>query len=440
MKITFLTIVFALLSLGAVSAEILDESVNQNILNNSNNNNNPYNNTNTSTNNNNNSIINSTINTNVAISNFNSSNSSNIISTNSSKNTNNTVTTAKVESKNTTVKAAAGDYKLTSLNQKVILAAALSIQKYIKKNGKLPNYIIIEGQKFSMPEFLYLITKTTYNINKKIKSNTTIVYGVGNPSKASGSSIKKYFTKSDYIGVANRIAKFISKGVAPNYAKTKVGKMQYQTLINAYVQILSYYKTYKKLPLKTYINIKNNSKLNKNLPKYYLTSTVININRVNILYKGDNEDLGEYLQSTKNCQVDDSYIQNLAKKITKGHSTAIGKAKAIFEWVKNTLSYSFYYNTKYGAKKTSTLKKGNCVDHAHLIVALSRASGIATRYVHGTCKFSSGNTYGHVWAQVLVDNKWVAVDATSSNNQFGVIKSWDINSFKLKGTHINLPF
>ncbi|MGL6298265.1 MAG: transglutaminase-like domain-containing protein, partial [Methanobacteriaceae archaeon] len=131
---------------------------------------------------------------------------------------------------------------------------------------------------------------------------------------------------------------------------------------------------------------------------------------------------------------------SLSNNITKGHKTTFGKAKAIFNWVRDNVGYSFYYDTKYGAKKTAQLRKGNCVDTAHLIVALSRATGIASRYVHGTCRFSSGNTYGHVWAQVLVDGKWVVADGTSSRNSFGFVQNWNINSFSLKGTHISLPF
>jgi len=80
------------------------------------------------------------------------------------------------------------------------------------------------------------------------------------------------------------------------------------------------------------------------------------------------------------------------------------------------------------------------VDQTHLIIALARAAGIPAQYKHGTCKFSSGNTYGHVWAQLLIDGKWVNADATSSKNSLGVIKNWNTASYTLKGTYISLPF
>jgi transglutaminase-like putative cysteine protease len=69
-----------------------------------------------------------------------------------------------------------------------------------------------------------------------------------------------------------------------------------------------------------------------------------------------------------------------------------------------------------------------------------RTAGLASRYVHGTCKFSSGSTYGHVWAQVLIGNTWVCADATSSRNSLGKISNWNTNSFTIKGTYASLPF
>jgi transglutaminase-like putative cysteine protease len=69
-----------------------------------------------------------------------------------------------------------------------------------------------------------------------------------------------------------------------------------------------------------------------------------------------------------------------------------------------------------------------------------RTAGLAARYVHGTCKFSSGSTYGHVWAQVLVDGKWYVADATSSKNSLGSVSNWNTNSFTLNKIYASLPF
>ena len=161
--------------------------------------------------------------------------------------------------------------------------------------------------------------------------------------------------------------------------------------------------------------------------------------------KGVNEkntikDLSAYLKSSKNCQVGNSKIKSLVKTLTKGLTSEYDKAKAIFDYVRDTLSYSFYYNTRHGAAGTLSAKSGNCVDHSHLLVAMFRTAGLAARYVHGTCRFSSGNTYGHVWSQVLIGDTWVSADATSSRNSLGKIVNWNTKSYNFKSTYASLPF
>ena len=74
------------------------------------------------------------------------------------------------------------------------------------------------------------------------------------------------------------------------------------------------------------------------------------------------------------------------------------------------------------------------------LVAMFRTAGLAARYVHGSCTFTSGSTYGHVWAQVLVDGKWICADATSSKNSLGKISNWNTKSFTLKGIYTSLSF
>ena len=148
-----------------------------------------------------------------------------------------------------------------------------------------------------------------------------------------------------------------------------------------------------------------------------------------------------YLQATKNCQSTNAQIISLSKSIiaNAGATTTYAKAAAIFNWVRNNIGYSFYYNTKYGAVGTLNTKTGNCVDTTHLLIALERAAGIPARYVHGYCKFSTA-WYGHVWAQVYVNGKWYTADAISYRNTFGVINNWNTATAKIYGTYATLSF
>jgi len=135
-----------------------------------------------------------------------------------------------------------------------------------------------------------------------------------------------------------------------------------------------------------------------------------------------------------------SSIPALAKSLTASSTSAYDKAVKIFSWVRDNITYSFYYNTKYGASGTLQSRTGNCVDSTHLLIALARSAGISARYVHGTCQFLSGTWYGHVWAQLYVNGKWTVADATSYRNTLGVIKNWNTATYKLNGIYNTLPF
>ena len=160
--------------------------------------------------------------------------------------------------------------------------------------------------------------------------------------------------------------------------------------------------------------------------------------------KGINEKhakaLKAYLKSSSHCKVGSKAIKKLVKSLTKGLTSKVDKAKAIFNYVRDTLGYSYYYNTKYGATTTLKLKRGNCVDHSHLLVSMFRTAGMHARYVHGRCHFSSGDSTGHVWTQVKIGKTWVVADAVSYRNSLGKIKNWDTKHYTVHARYASLPF
>jgi hypothetical protein len=140
----------------------------------------------------------------------------------------------------------------------------------------------------------------------------------------------------------------------------------------------------------------------------------------------------------KSTTANTSSVKALASSLTKGVSSQYQKGTKIFNWVRDHISYSFYYNTKYGASGTLKYRKGNCADQAHLVVALARSAGLQARYVHVKAKFTSGHVYGHVYAQIKANGKWYTADPTSSRNSFGVARNW--TSATIKGIYNTLPF
>ena len=153
------------------------------------------------------------------------------------------------------------------------------------------------------------------------------------------------------------------------------------------------------------------------------------------------EALRKYLASTKNCQVKNKEIQDLAKTLTSNLKSDYEKGKKLFNWVRDNIHYKKYRNTLRGAVKTLKAKKGNCVDQSHLLIALSRASGIPARYVKGgSCKFTSGYVSGHIWTQMYINKKWVVADTTSPRNTLGKIRNWNTKNYKLYGQFCSISF
>lgn len=140
------------------------------------------------------------------------------------------------------------------------------------------------------------------------------------------------------------------------------------------------------------------------------------------------KEMSQYLNATKNCNINHKSITGLA--------STLNDAKSIFLYVRDKLSYDWYYNTIYGAVGTLVSKKGNCCDLSHLIVALCRAKKIPARYWHGKCKFSKITT-GHVVSQAYVDGKWVSLDATNNSNQYGQIGGKVLTTYNY---YSELPF
>lgn len=303
---------------------------------------------------------------------------------------------------------------------KQIIAASRTVRDYIGDNEKLPSKVKIGSLTYSTADFLYLVCKAI--INLKSGSNADIaVYKVASPKKPGAAAYMGNLY--DYLSVAKSLVKTSeSKGIMPNYVDSKLGSIGYKGAVYALARVVAFYGD------------------NDVMPRYTVVKSLSEASTGVLNSKNTISNLAPYLAATANCQVNNAKIKQLVTKLTKGLTSDNAKAKAIFNYIRDTVSYSFYYDTRYGAVGTLNARTGNCVDHAHLVVAMSRAAGLPARYVHGTCVFSSGSTYGHVWAQVLVGNTWTVADASSTRNSFGNVVNWNPNSYSLHGYYISLPF
>ena len=314
-------------------------------------------------------------------------------------------------------------YVVNKVSLNNVLKASKSVKNYVAKYSKLPSSVKIGDVSFSTADYLYLASKAIINLKSGNKKDISIK-NVKDPSKPMAATNLGYL--KDYLSVAKKVVKYAdSNGQMPNSVSSKVGTIGYKGIVSAFSNVLSYYDNHKKMP--SYIVLKSFSGGSSSFTGVLNTKNTI-------------KNLAAYLAASKNCEVNNEQIKKIVAKLTKNCKSDKEKADKIFRYVRDTVSYSFYYNTKYGAYGTFKAKSGNCVDHAHILVAMYRCAGLPARYVHGTCTFSSGNTYGHVWAQVLIGNTWTVADGTSSRNSLGVVANWNTHSYKLQAYYQSLPF
>ena len=78
----------------------------------------------------------------------------------------------------------------------------------------------------------------------------------------------------------------------------------------------------------------------------------------------------------------ESKIVKLAQQITNGKKSDKAKAKAIWDWMRNHIKYSYYACTRKNALGTLNARAGNCADQTHLYMCLAYASGLEVRCNH----------------------------------------------------------
>ncbi|MGC9516652.1 MAG: transglutaminase domain-containing protein [Methanomicrobiales archaeon] len=300
----------------------------------------------------------------------------------------------------------------TTINE--IKAAATRVKAFIETNKRLPNYVTLSGRQIGMAEFLHLLVSSVVQINQGNK-NPIKFREFGEAPNPTGNKVVANIYKKEYVTIAGKLKSFLeSNKRAPNYGIYSAGKVNYKYLVYSYSKIMDFYKSKGRLPNYAVVNTKSTS-ITEIIPP----------------------ELKPYLVATNNCQVNDAAIKSLALSITQGTSSNYEKADKIFRWVRDNISYTFYYNTKYGATGMLKTRDGNCIDHTHLMIAMARSVGIPARYAHAQCEFTS-MTVGHVWAELYANGAWYTADATSSRNNLGVMQNCKLLYWK--GRYAELPF
>lgn len=131
-------------------------------------------------------------------------------------------------------------------------------------------------------------------------------------------------------------------------------------------------------------------------------------------------DLERYLRAEKLVTLSPR-VRELARQVTWGHRTSEAKARAIYDYLINTMTYD---KTTPGwglgdTERACDVAKGNCTDFHSLFMSLARAEGIPSRFVIGfpLKPEPEGTVPGyHCWAEFWIPEKgWIAVDASDAS-------------------------
>ncbi len=136
----------------------------------------------------------------------------------------------------------------------------------------------------------------------------------------------------------------------------------------------------------------------------------------------EREQMKLFLGPNRRVPISGSFIERVRADIPQGDPTSLGRARAIYDYVVDTMEYK-KVGTGWGNGDTFWACKaryGNCTDFHALFISLARAEGIPARFEIG---FSipedkpAGKIEGyHCWTEILLPGVgWFPIDASEAD-------------------------
>ena len=117
----------------------------------------------------------------------------------------------------------------------------------------------------------------------------------------------------------------------------------------------------------------------------------------------------EFLDPNAYIQSDDSPLRDLVRRLIDGEKDLFQAVLKLERWVSDNMTFdlgiAFAPSTEIFRNR-----RGTCVGYATLLAAMARAAGIPSRVVLGYV-YALGMFGGHAWAEVLIDDTWIPMDA-----------------------------
>ncbi len=123
---------------------------------------------------------------------------------------------------------------------------------------------------------------------------------------------------------------------------------------------------------------------------------------------GQDEVGAAWLAPAVGIQSDEPRLRQLALRLVEGRRDVLEATRALVDWVYTYLEKEGTVSVP-DALATLDAGRGDCNEHAILLVALLRAAGIASRPVAGVV-YVDGKFVYHAWVEVQVGDVWMAVD------------------------------
>lgn len=136
-------------------------------------------------------------------------------------------------------------------------------------------------------------------------------------------------------------------------------------------------------------------------------------------YAADRAETARYLKPDALVPINENF-QTIAAEASKGKTTDLAKAKALYDHVLSRMRYE-KTGTGWGrgdAKYACDARTGNCTDFHAYFIALARSAGLPARFAIGAtipADRNEGTIEGyHCWAEVYADERWQPVDISEA--------------------------
>ncbi len=129
-----------------------------------------------------------------------------------------------------------------------------------------------------------------------------------------------------------------------------------------------------------------------------------------------NPSLIQYLEPTKNIQVNHPQIQKI-------YDEKVGKTRNVNEVLRNIFDYTYSLKPKTfkgvtDALTAARLGEASCNGKSRLFIALSRTAGIPSRLVGGLILENTSKKTSHQWVEVYVKGEWIPFDPLNNHYAF----------------------